>query len=314
MFLNILLASFLTLVELNCENLFDFTHDEGKEDTEFVPDGIRRWTPRRYWNKVNNIARDILSCGFTPDDDTLPDLVALCEVENDSVMRDLTKRSLLRNAGYEYIMTDSPDRRGIDVALLYSPFSFAPVSHRSIRPEPVKHMGPTRDILYVSGRIITGDTLHIFIVHAPSRYGGERFSRPFRMAVAGTVLAAVDSIRALSPNAGIVVAGDFNAYTSDRSIALLTAGGLTDVTSGAKGGRGVAGTYRYNGRWGSIDHVFVCGSLLSRFESSRVGDASFLIEEDDVYGGVRPRRSFAGRRYQKDGVSDHLPLIVRFRQ
>lgn len=300
-------------MELNCENLFDFTHDEGKEDTEFLPDGVRRWTPRRYWGKVNNIARGIISCGFTPDDDTLPDLVALCEVENDSVMRDLTRRSLLRNAGYEYIMTDSPDRRGIDVALLYSPFSFSPVSHRSLRPLPVKGMKPTRDILYVSGRIITGDTLHIFVVHAPSRHGGERFSRPFRMAVAGTVLAAVDSIRALSPAAGIIVAGDFNAYASDRSVACFVSGGLTDVTAGAKGRGGVAGTYRYKGRWGSLDHVFAGGSILTRFEASRVGDAPFLIEEDAVYGGVQPRRSFVGMRYSPAGVSDHLPLIVRFR-
>lgn len=313
MLLSLLFVSFFTFVELNCENLFDFTHDEGKDDTEFLPDAVRRWTPWRYWNKLNNIGRCILSCGSDDGGAVVPDMVALCEVENDSVMRDLTKRSMLRSVGYEYIMTDSPDDRGIDVALLYSPFSFAPINHRSIRPKTVKGMRHTRDVLYVSGRIITGDTLHVFVVHAPSRYGGERYSRPFRMAVAETVCAAVDSVRALSPGANIIVAGDFNAYTSDRSVARLSDSGITDVTAAAKGRNGIVGTYRYKGRWGSLDHVFVCGSLLACFESSRIGDESFLTEEDPVYGGLRPRRSYVGMRYSADGVSDHLPLIVRFR-
>lgn len=103
----------------------------------------------------------------------IPDLIALCEVENDTVMRDLTKRSLLRNANYEYIVTNSPDERGIDVALIYYPIHFQPIKHYPIRVKPCEGMRPTRDILYVSGRIITDDTLHIFVVHAPSRYGGE---------------------------------------------------------------------------------------------------------------------------------------------
>ena len=115
MFLSLLLTGFLTFVELNCENLFDYRHDEGKDDTEYLPEATRHWTKKRYWRKQNNIAQEILSCS----DDGIPDLIALCEVENDSALHDLTKRSLLRNAGYEYLMTSSPDLRGIDVALLY---------------------------------------------------------------------------------------------------------------------------------------------------------------------------------------------------
>ena len=87
----------LTLVELNCENLFDYCHDEGKDDTEYLPEATRHWTKKRYWKKLNNIAQELLSCS----DEGIPDLVALCEVENDSVMNDLVHRSLLRNAGYE---------------------------------------------------------------------------------------------------------------------------------------------------------------------------------------------------------------------
>ncbi len=102
MFLTLILSSLLTFVELNCENLFDTRHDSLKNDVEFLPEGSYHWTPYRYWHKVNHLG--------------LPDLVALCEVENDSVLFDLTKRSAIRTAGYEYVMTDSPDERGIDVA------------------------------------------------------------------------------------------------------------------------------------------------------------------------------------------------------
>ena len=184
MCLSLLLSSLLTLVQLNCENLFDCRHDSLKQDIEFTPEGDRRWTASKYWDKLDNTAKAIISCGTEDGDWRLPDLVALCEVENDSVMHDLTRRSLLRSANYEYIMTSSPDERGIDVALLYSPGSFAPVRHYPLRIKPMKGMRPTRDILYVAGRIITGDTVHIFVVHAPSRYGGERRTRPHRKLVA----------------------------------------------------------------------------------------------------------------------------------
>ena len=133
----------LTVVELNCENLFDYRHDEGKNDEDYLPESTRHWTRQRYWRKQNHIAQTLLSCS----DDGIPDLIALCEVENDSVLNDLTHRSLLRHAGYEYVMTSSPDLRGIDVALVYSPFSFSPIRYESLRVVPVEGMRPTRDIL-----------------------------------------------------------------------------------------------------------------------------------------------------------------------
>lgn len=313
MFLSILLSSFLTFVSLNCENLYDCRHDSLKQDTEFLPDAPRHWTPNRYWRKLNNISKALLSCGGKETDEGIPDMVALCEVENDSVMRDLTRRSLLRGARYEYIMTDSEDERGIDVALMYSPFSFAPINHRSLRPGKLPDGRATRDVLYVSGRIITGDTLHVFVVHAPSRYGGERASRPRRMAVAEMVSAALDSVRSLSPDANIIIAGDFNDYSADSSIVRLCRNGLTDVTCDARGSHGAKGTYRYKGLWGSLDHVLVGGPLLQRLASTIVLDVPFLLEEDKTYGGVKPRRTYTGYRYSSDGTSDHLPLVVRFR-
>ena len=304
MFLSLLLSGLLTLVELNCENLFDCRHDSLKQDTEWLPDAVRKWTPDRYWRKVNNIGQEIISCS----PESLPDLVALVEVENDSVLRDLTRRSLLRNAGYEYLMTSSPDLRGIDVALLYQPFSFRPVCYDYLDVTPLEDMRPTRDILYVQGETVGGDTLHVFVVHAPSRFGGEKVTRPNRRVVMERLIGA---IRLLPADAKVIVAGDFNDYADSPSLLYLEEHALHNVTKGVVGSHGAQGTYRYDGRWESIDHILVSSALLSFAEQAYINDAPFLLEEDKKYGGVKPFRTYNGYRYQR-GFSDHLPLVVRF--
>lgn len=307
-----LLLSIFTFVELNTENLFDTQHDSLKNDIEFLPDSYHYWNNARYWRKLNHIGQEIIACGGDSAGWTLPDMVALCEVENDTVMRDLTKRSLLRKARYEYIMTNSPDERGIDVALMYSPFAFRPINHHSIRIQPIKNMRPTRDILYVSGLLIDDDTLHVFVVHAPSRSGGEVHSRPFRMAVAERLMASVDSIRVLSPRARIIVAGDFNDYVGDKSLMYIGERGLQDVSENVIGMHGAKGTYRYKGKWGSLDHIFCSLSMQLLLDSCYIFDAPFLLTDDEKYGGLQPRRNFNGGQYN-NGFSDHLPLIARFR-
>jgi endonuclease/exonuclease/phosphatase family metal-dependent hydrolase len=314
---SLLLTGLLTLVSLNCENLFDCQHDSLKNDLEWTPEGTNHWTRTRYWHKLNNIGREILACGELTNsgwdgsegDFQLPDLVALCEVENDSVLFDLSKRSLLRNAKYEYVMTNSPDPRGIDVALLYSPFSFRLLHHHSLHVEPLKDMHPTRNILYVTGLLASGDTLHVFVVHAPSRFGGEKHSRPNRQIVADRVMGVV---RQLSAEAKVIIAGDFNDGATDPALRFLEDNGLHNVTAKATGSHGAKATYRYQGVWQSIDHVFVSPVLLNSVEQSFINDAPFLLEEDKKYGGVKPLRTYNGYRYQR-GFSDHLPLVVRFR-
>lgn len=308
-----------TAVELNTENMFDTHHDSLKNDYEFLPESVHHWTVYRYWEKLNKIAQEIISCGEDStqrlqrgDDITgwsLPDIVGLCEVENDTVLHDLTRRSLLRNAHYEYVMTDSPDLRGIDVALLYSPFTFGYISHHSLRITPLKGMRPTRDILYVSGRIMTGDTLHVFVVHAPSQMGGEKVTRPYRLRVAERLCGAIDSIRSLSPEAQIIAIGDFNDYSDSPSLLRLYANDMINVSRDAKGSNGAKGTYRYKGGWGSLDQIVVSRSLASKISGCRIGDMKFLLEEDTRYGGVKPKRFYQGPIYH-GGYSDHLPLIL----
>ena len=312
-------AQTLTIVELNCENLFDYLDDEGKDDAEYLPEATRHWTKKRYWRKLNNIAQELLSCS----DEGIPDIIALCEVENDSVVHDLVRRSLLRNAGYEYLMTSSPDLRGIDVALLYSPFSFAPIRTYSIRVNPIEGMRPTRDILYVCGLINSppesggdrgglNDTLHVFVVHLPSRYGGERYSRPFRQTATERLCQSIDSIHAVSPDAQILIAGDFNDGSDSPIIQQICQHGIRNLTKEAKGQNGVRGTYRYQGEWESIDHILGSPNIYNKVDTVFVHSPKFLLEDEKLYGGYRPRRTYNGMRYQP-GYSDHLPLVVRLR-
>jgi len=296
----------LTLVELNCENLFDCRHDSLKQDQEFTPDGGRHWTGRRYHSKLNRIGQEILSCS-----EELPDLVALVEVENDSVLHALTRRSLLRGAGYDYLMTTSPDVRGIDVALLYAPASFRPLCYDAIRVPPLPDMRPTRDILYVKGLLRSADTLHVLVLHAPSQYGGERHSRPFREQAFGVAASAIDSIRRADGDAMILLTGDFNTTADGKSMRKFDSCLLSNVTLEAKGVNGTPGNYRYQGQWQQLDHVLVSEPLRRKVQTVYINDAPFLLTIDERYGGHKPLRSFSGYRYQK-GFSDHLPVVVKF--
>lgn len=291
------------LVELNCENLFDTTHDAGKNDYAYTPEGTNHWTRTKYWNKLNNIAREVLSCS-----DRLPDLVALVEVENDSVLHSLTRRTLLRRASYEFLVTSSTDKRGIDVALLYQPSRFMPLCYDEIRIDTMPGMRPTRDILRVSGVTHGNDTLHIFVVHMPSRYGGELETRKYRNHVAGVIRREVNSLA----GGNVIVTGDFNDYSDSQSMLLLEQGSLHNITAGVQGLNGRAqGTYRFRGEWHSIDHVLVSENLLPHVITAYINDSEFLLEKDDTYGGWRPLRSFTGST-RHGGFSDHLPLVVNF--
>ena len=170
-------------------------------------------------------------------------------------------------------------------------------------------MRPTRDILYVEGRIISGDTLHVFVIHAPSRSQGERTTRPYRLLVANRLLAATDSILSRHPEAKIIVTGDFNDYADDYNLRHYAKRGLTDVSANAKGSHGALGTYRYQGRWGSLDHILLSPALSNSPHSCYIFDAPFLLTKDKKYGGVQPHRNYLGPRYL-NGFSDHLPLVL----
>lgn len=314
MFLSLILSSIFTFVELNCENLFDTVHDSLKNDIEFLPESNYHWTRTRYWRKVNHLSQEIIALGELGEKKEwhLPDLVALCEVENDSAMIALTKRSLLRKAGYEYVMTSSPDERGIDVALMYQPASFRLLQNYSIRIKRLPDTRPTRDILYAKGTLVDDDTLHVFVVHAPSRRGGELASRPYRLQVASQLASSVDSLYALNAQAKILIAGDFNDYADSPALKKLEELHIINISKVAKGRNGAKGTYRYQGEWGSLDQMLCSPSLAKLNASCEIGDLPFLLQDDEKYGGKKPFRTYLGPKYL-GGYSDHLPLLATFK-
>ena len=284
----------------NTENLFDYKDDPKKNDNEFLPDATRRWTYFRYRDKLKNLAKGIIASG----DEYVPDLVGLCEVENDSCLYDLTRRSPLKEAGYRYVMTDSPDQRGIDVALLYQRGSFKLLQHQSIRiPFKQVKKAPTREILHVVGKVVSGDTLDVWVVHYPSRRGGKAKSEPYRLLVAEILKHAVDSVMQVRQNPNVVIMGDFNDGPSSPVMKKLCSDGrLVNLMQGKK-----EGTYRYRGAWEILDQFLVSGNV--RTKNAEVLQHPFLLEEDEKYGGNKPFRTYNGMRYQ-GGFSDHLPIIL----
>ena len=293
----------------NVENLFDTKDNPRKNDNEFLPDAHRRWTPFRYRDKLNKIAKTLIACG----DGQVPSLVGLCEVENDSCLYDLTRRTPLREAGYRYVITDSPDQRGIDVALLYREGEFRPVGRRDIRiPHKQVKRGPTRDILHVAGRVASGDTLDVMVCHMPSRSGGQAKSEPYRMYTAQVLCRAVDSVRQVRKHPHVLVMGDFNDYPTDKSMRMLCKqGGLQNLMAGRKDG-----TYLYRGEWGILDQFLVSESLLKRKNRIRTSPDNvqvmrpdFLLEKNVRTGMRRPFRTYNGMKYI-GGYSDHLPVLL----
>lgn len=306
----------------NVENLFDTRNDSLKEDDQFLPEGFMRWTPYRYWEKLRNLTRVITAVGEM----YAPALVGLCEVENDSVLFDLTKRSPLRVQGYEYLLTHSPDERGIDVALLYQPHQFRllqtgeyEISFRQRRRKP------TRNILHVVGEVISGDTIDLFVCHFPSRSEGKRETEPARIDAAALLRGKCDSLFTLRNHAHIVIMGDFNDQPNDKSLSRVLAAKRID----GQPDRNLLynlfqqmapsqeyGTCKYQGRWELLDQFVVSGNLLMRESNIRVSSegakifrAPFLLEEDERHYGMKPFRTSLGPRYL-GGFSDHLPIYM----
>lgn len=306
----------------NVENLFDCKHDTLKNDYEFQPQALRAWHYGRYKKKLINISKVITAVGeWTP-----PALVGLCEVENDSVLTALVRFSPLKAQGYRYVMTDSPDERGIDVALLYQRGSFKLVEQHSIRIAfPNNPKKTTRDILHVAGEVVTGDTLDVFVCHFSSRTGGEIESEPYRLIAAKRLKLYTDSLFKVRNHPNILIMGDFNDYPSNRSISEVldakTPSGtiqrekLYNLLANREKDRSF-GTYKYQGEWCILDQIIVSGSLLTgdgKLSTSEkltgICNSPFLLEKDEKYSGYKPFRTYYGMKYQ-GGFSDHLPVYL----
>lgn len=291
----------------NTENLFDPWDDTTSVgDNEFLPEGSRHWNFTRYKTKINNIAKTILAAGEWQS----PMLVGLCEIENPTVLKHLIYWTGLSELNYRFIHFESPDSRGIDVALLYRHDSFSPIESRPVTVT-LPDQKPTRDILLIKGVTHLHDTLFVMVNHWPSRLGGAQASEIKRVTAANRLLSICDSIRSVVPNASIVVMGDFNDSPTDTSIQGVMEQDFFNLAEIQENKN--QGTNKYRLEWESIDQIMISNSMKAQMQevSFKVVNLPFLLMKDEVNMGEKLFRTYVGPRYL-GGFSDHLPVMATF--
>jgi hypothetical protein len=304
----------------NVENFFDCENDSLTNDDEFTPDGDRRWNYGRLHSKTERLAKVILAAGkWNP-----PVLVGLCEIENSTVLELLTKSKLLNQHNYKIVHKDSPDERGIDVALIYRPEFFRPFDYQAIPLIDLDDKSfKTRDILHVSGVLNGCDTLHVLVNHWPSRYGGIMETIKYRRLAAETLSHSIQGVLGKDPLAKIVCMGDFNDSPKDESLTKVlgskanddpkVSGEMINLSFGWLSDNVLTIKSQYT--WEVFDQWIVSDSFLGsnscyKFLKAEIFSPDFLLEPDRKFGGVKPKRTYVGFKYQ-EGFSDHLPILLR---
>jgi len=309
------------VVFYNFENLFDIEDDTAKWDEQFLPEGDKHWTYWKYQTKLKNLAKVITAAGGWQD----AAIVGACEIENAFVLEELTTNSPLKKLNYKFIHKESPDKRGIDVALLYQEEQFEPIFYDHIQIDfPDNPRSKTRDILYVKGIAKGQDTLHVFVNHWPSRWGGQMKTEAKRIYVAQQLRKQVDSLFANVENPNIIIMGDFNDAPTDLSVLKYLKANPPEKKIKEKElynllyplTETLEGTHPFHGHWAVLDHLIVSSALLNKknkiyttTKSAYPFKADFLLEEDTKYAGQRTNRSYIGFKYH-GGYSDHLPVVL----
>ena len=313
------------IISYNVENLFDPADDPLTDDGEFTPSGIRHWTYNRLQKKITGISKVIVSAGEW----NLPAIVTLCETENRSVLEKLVSSQPLSGSPYRIIHKESPDHRGIDVAMLYQPQVFYPVMHEFIPVTDEKNkLYETREILYVNGILDGADTLHIFVNHWPSRFSGLLETRLLRNRAAQILRDRIQRLFDRMKDPLIIVTGDFNDQPHDESIAVIIGAGEISGSPqpehlynlSFRWSKNGNGTLKYQSEWFVFDQLIVSGSLLDQKnhtytapEYAEIVTFPFLHEPDMRFGGNKPARTYYGYTYQ-GGFSDHLPVKLRLKR
>ena len=287
--------SSLRIVSYNVENLFDTQHDTLKNDSSFLPEGMHHWTYRRYQTKIDRIAQVLVNIAGW---ESIP-LVGLCEVENARCLRNLCYK--LRRFHYKYVHYDSPDERGVDVALLYDSTRLSILNSRALSLS--LDGDATRDILYVSALYEQRDTVHVMMCHLPSQLGGAANTDWKRQRAKSLLQSQIDSILLLQPSANIVVMGDMNTSAQDDLTGMVNL-----MIPIQKMGQG---THKYQGIWTCLDQFYVSQSIATK-ATTTIFSPWWLLEEDAKYLDYKPHRTYIGFRYN-DGYSDHLPIVLHLR-
>ncbi|MDE7402731.1 MAG: endonuclease/exonuclease/phosphatase family protein [Muribaculaceae bacterium] len=309
----------------NLENLFDTINNNGKYDFEFSPKGDHKWDSHKYKSKINRMAYAIsqMPTKTTP---LGPAVIGVSEIENITVLEDLVNAEPIRDLGLKIVHHDSPDRRGVDVGLLYNPqlFRVLKVENRPlVIPEYPEFK--TRDQMVVIGLMgnkVTGySRVAVIVNHWPSRRGGEAQSSWLREAAAALNKQIADELTAQYPDMGIITLGDFNDDPFNKSTSEIL-GAVRDINKVKPGGfynpfwekldKGI-GSYIYRGGWNLFDQIIINENLVNgkgglKFHAAEVLNKPFLLQQDGQYKGY-PLRTFSGGAWT-DGYSDHLPTEI----
>jgi len=297
----------LSVMCWNVENFFDWRNDSlTVSDAEFSSRGERRWTWKRFQAKANAFAKAL----FWVEAETgrLPDIVGLEEVENAFVLRQVLQKTALRKTDYKHVHFDSPDRRGIDVALLYRSSVLELVDSKPCHLYEADTVMATRDILLcVFRRKVDGapPPFAVLVNHHPSKYGGASESEPKRRIAVDRLRFLADSLAAEGIDR-IIAGGDFND-TPDNPVFLRLEPALKPLHT-ALFRRG-EGTIKYDGKWALIDHFYASPALWDSGPSMRILRIPFLLTRDTAHSGDKPLRTYTGPR-PTGGVSDHLPILL----
>lgn len=305
-----------TIAFYNLENLFD-TNDDGETlDDDFTPDGKKKWNAKRYIRKLKKLSSVISQIGLK-ESGHLPAIIGLAEVENKKVLDDLLNTSSLKNRGYDIVHFNSSDERGIDVALLYkrSVFEFLdaePVTLFLMNEEGERDY--TRDVLVVTGNL-KGEQIHILVNHWPSRRSGEVETEPKRINAAHLNLQIIAKIKKGTPNAKIIIMGDYNDNPTSTSVKehLVTNEFYNPYESIYAKGKG---TLTYNREWHLFDQIILSRNFLKKsnfaFKEAHIFEESFLKEWKGKHKGS-PFRTYIGKWHQ-GGFSDHFPVHIQLKK
>lgn len=317
--------SLRTVAFFNVENLFDTIDDPETIDEDYTPDGKNHFTSEDYFQKLTNTSKVISQIG-SGNFNAGPVLIGLAEVENIRVLNDLVKTNALISGNYQIIHIDSPDRRGIDVAMLYQEDHFSPLNKEKVTVRLWDTQGKriyTRDILHVHG-ILDGEEIHVIINHWPSRRGGKLRSDPKREKAAYLLKQLTDKIFSSDPKANIIIMGDFNDDPIDDSIqkGLLLKSEVEEQTKNhffnpmlhmyKKG----LNTLAYRDGLNLFDQIIICGNLLKKntnkqgyfFYRAGIYNPAYMIVSSGRYKGY-PLRSYVNNRFS-GGYSDHFPVYI----
>ncbi len=307
----------------NLENLFDTIPNNplGRDD-EFTPKGKNQWGSKKYWNKIQNLATAIshMTSTTTP---MGPAIIGVSEIENKSVLNDLVKAEPIKRWMLQVVHHDSPDRRGVDVGLLYNPrfFRVLNVTNHTLRIPNYEHFR-TRDQMCVTG-ILGGDTVSVIVNHWPSRLGGQEQSSYLREAAAALSKQIADSLWQIRPNQGVIVMGDLNDDPQDKSCAEVLGAKKNESDVDPHGfynpwwkmlDKGI-GTLAYKGSWNLFDQIIVSGTLLKKHNNGgvyyrlcKVLNFEFLKDTEGNRQGY-PKRTHSGGVWL-NGYSDHFPAEI----